>query len=87
MSSIIKTVEKGGTAVVPYGSGEITTISLSEFFYDWSLSQDCVPLLKQMNQTSVTEHSPEGTYTMNVCLRKMSVLYIILFDKYPVQYC
>ena len=87
VSSIIKTVEKGGTAVVPYGSEEITTIPLSEFFYDWSLSQDCVPLLKQMNQTSVTEHSPEGTYKMNVCLRKMSVLYIILFDKYPVQYC
>ena len=87
VSSVIKTVEKGGTAVVPYGSEEITTIPLSEFFYDWSLSQDCVPVLKQMNQKSVTEHSPEGTYTMNVCLRKMSVLYIILFDNYPVQYC
>ena len=65
VSSIIKTVEKGGTTVVPYRSEDITTIPLSEFFYDWSLSQDCVPVLKQMNQTSVTEHSPEGMYTLS----------------------
>ena len=77
VSSIIKTVEKGGTAVVPYGNGEITTIPLSEFFYDWGLSQDCVPVLKQMNQTSVTEHSPEGTYTYNECVfeKNVSVVY------------
>ena len=67
VSSIIKTVEKGGTAVVPYGTGNITTIPLSQFFYDWSLSHNCVPVLKQMNQTAVTEHSPEGTYTLNMC--------------------
>ena len=66
VSSVIKTVETSGTAVVPYGSGDITTIPLSEFFYDWSLPQDCVPFLKQLNQTSVTEHSPEGTYTLNM---------------------
>ena len=76
VSSIIKTVEKGGTAVVPYRSEEITTIPLSEFFYDWSLSQDSVPVLKQMNQTSVTEHSPEGTYTLNVFEKNVSVVYI-----------
>ena len=50
VSSIVKTVEKGGTAVVPYGSEDITTIPLSAFFYDWSLAQDCVPFFRSMNQ-------------------------------------
>ena len=50
VSSIIQTVEKGGTAVVPYGSEGVTAIHLSEFFYDWNLSQDCVPFFRSMNQ-------------------------------------
>ena len=69
VSSIIKAVEQSGKEVTQFVENEDVhkSILLSEFFYDWCLSQDCVPVLKQMNQTSVTEHSPEGTYTLNLC--------------------
>ena len=60
VSSIIKTIEKGGTAVIPYGSEGVTAIHLSEFFYDWSLSQDCLPIFRSMNQFICNVESCQG---------------------------